>query len=55
MTATPKMTPAMQAQLARLSKLTRAQLQAILVVLPEDPAPDWCKDLIRKRVTELLA
>lgn len=47
--------PAMQAQLARLTKLSTRQLRAILVVLPDDPAPQWAKDLIRKEVTRLLA
>lgn len=46
--------PQMQAQLNRLKKLTPAQLRAVLVVLPEDPAPQWCKDLIRREVIKLL-
>lgn len=55
MSNAPTLSPAMQAQLARLTKLSERQLRAILVVLPEDPAPQWAKDLIRNRVEEFLA
>lgn len=55
---TPTMTPAevqqVEQQLTRLEKLTDMQLYQALVAMESDPAPEWCKVLVAKKVNAIM-
>jgi len=47
------MNAAMQAELARLEKLSDVQLYQVLEAMDDDPAPKWVKDLIAKKINSI--
>ena len=48
-----KIDAAMERELSRLEVLTDVQLYEALVAMEDDPAPQWVKNLIAKRINSI--